>query len=703
MYYIGIDIGGTFTDLVIMDESGNLTINKVETTPHDPTEGLLNAIAQAASDRGLTTSQLLAQTTYLAHATTTATNALIQRRGVKTGLITTKGFRDTIFIQRMMGVAAGLSIEETRHFSQRTVPAQLVSRPMVKEVTERIDYKGEVVVPLNKEEARTAVRQLVESGAKAIAICLLWSFQNPAHEQEIKRIASEDAPDLFICASSDLVPLMKEYERTASTVINAYLGPVTARYLGNLDKRLGETGFKGTLSIMNSVGGVFLATDAAQRAVEMISSGPAGGILGSMSLGKALGHQNIITADMGGTSFDVGLIVGGQPIISSVSEVARYHVIVPMIEDISIGAGGGSIARVSGGLLTVGPESASARPGPVCYQKGGTEPTVTDADVVLGYLDPNQFLGGRIKLDRSKAEAAIAQRIAAPMGVDVMQAAAGIRNIIDNKMSDLMRSLTLERGHDPSDFVIFAYGGAGATHCCAYSRELKAQAIIIPFTATAHSAYGAVGSDLHHTFEFSDPLKTPPYFRLASEHLDIDRINGNLKRLLDRGVAALKKDGISEENMSFIFRVGMRYRRQTHEVEVPLPSPVLTAKDVDAAVDNFGRIYEERYGRGTAFREAGMEWTRFKVDAGGHIPKPKLREHPQGSKDPRRALVETRKVFSVDTRKYVNTRVYDGNRIEPGNMIDGPAIIQYTGTTIVISPEYQATVDQYLNVAIVLV
>ncbi len=696
-YYIGIDIGGTFTDLVIMDELGNLTINKTETTPHDPTEGLLSAISQAAADRGLTLNELLARTTYLAHATTTATNALIQRRGVKTGLITTKGFRDTIFIQRMMGVAAGQSLEETRHFSRRTVPAPLVTRQMVKEVTERIDYKGAEVVALNKEEARRAVKDLVASGAEAIAICLLWSFQNPAHEQEIKRIAEEEAPDLFVCASSDLVPVMKEYERTASTVINAYLGPVTARYLGNLDQSLTAEGFKGTLSIMNSLGGVFLASDAALRAVEMISSGPAGGILGTISLGKALGYENIIASDMGGTSFDVGLVVKGRPVISAVSEAARYHINVPMVEDISIGAGGGSIARVSGGLLTVGPESAGARPGPVCYRKGGAEPTVTDADVVLGYVDPDRFLGGRIKLDRAAAEAAIAERIARPMGIDVLKAAAGIRHIIDNKMSDLMRALTLERGHDPADFIILAYGGAGPTHCCAYSRELKAQAIIVPFTAPAHSAYGAVGSDLHHTFEFSDPLKTPPYFRKASEHLDLERINSNLTKLKERGREALQRDNISAENMSFTFHGALRYRRQTHEVEVPLPKARLEPADIDAVFDRFDRAYEDRYGKGTAFREAGVEWTRFKVDAAGHIPKPRLKEHPAGPPDPRKALLESRKVFSPDSQKFEETRVYDGNGIEPGNVIPGPAIVQHTGTTVVVAPDYRAKVDKYLN------
>ena len=697
MFYIGIDIGGTFTDLVIMDEQGNLTINKAETTPHDLTEGLLNAITQAAADRGLTRGGLLSQTAYLAHATTAATNALIQRRGVKTGLITTKGFRDTIFIQRMMGVAAGLSIEETRHFSRRTVPAHLVTRQMVKEVTERVDYKGEVVVPLNRDEARGAVKDLLQSGAEAIAICLLWSFQNPAHEQEVKRIAAEEAPELFVCASSDLAPVMKEYERTASTVINSYLGPVTARYLGNLEGRLAEEGFKGTLSIMNSLGGVFLASDAARRAVEMISSGPAGGILGAMSLGKALGYDNIIASDMGGTSFDVGLVVGGQPIISAVSEIARYHVSVPMVEDISIGAGGGSIARVTNGLLTVGPDSAGSRPGPVCYGKGGTEPTVTDADVVLGYVDPDRFLGGRIKLDRAAAEAAIAERIARPMGIDVMTAAAGIRTIIDNKMCDLMRSMTLERGHDPSDFIILAYGGAGPCHCCAYSRDLKARAIVVPFTAPAHSAYGAVGSDLHHTFGLSDSLKTPPYFGRASDHINLDRVNASLGKLKAMGMDALKRDNISEEDSYFTFRVAMRYRRQTHEVEVPLPGERLQPADVDAAVDEFGRIYENKYGKGTGFREAGIEWSRFKVDAAGRIPKPKLKRHAPGGSDPGKAFLERRNIFSADSRTYLDTPVDDGNLIKPGNIIEGPAIVQHTGTTVVISPEYRAKVDVYLN------
>ncbi len=700
MYYIGIDIGGTFTDLVTVDELGNLSVHKVETTPQDLTEGLMNALALSAQDRGLSLERFLSQVAYFAHATTTATNALIQRRGVKTGLITTKGFRDTIFIQRMMGVAAGLSVEETRHFSRRSAPAPLVIPPMVAEVTERVDYKGAVVVPLDREEARRAVRNLIESGARAIAICLLWSFQNPAHEQEIKKVAREEAPDVFTCASSDLLPLMKEYERTATTLVNAYLSPITARYINNLEGSLREKGFRGTLSIMNSLGGVSLPKDAAVRAVELLSSGPAGGVLGSISLGKVLGFPNIIATDMGGTSFDAGLIANSQPTVATVSEVARYHLTMPMIEIISIGAGGGSLCRVDKGQLTVGPQSAGARPGPVCYRKGGTEPTVTDADVVLGYLDPDRFLGGRIKLDREAAAAAIQQKIADPLGIGLLEAASGIRSITDNYMSDLLRTLTVERGHDPSDFVIFAYGGAGPTHCCAYSHDLQVQAIVVPFTATAHSAFGAVGSDLHHTFQMSDSMHTPPYFQKASQHLDVDRINRNLNELAGRGTAALKTDGVAEDHMTLLFRVAMRYRRQVHELEVPLPSPLLDAEGVDAAVERFGRIYEERYGKDTGFREAGVEWSYFKVEALGQIARPKLKMHPMVSKDPSQALTGKKSIFSGDTKTMVVTRIFDGNRIEPGNIIEGPAIIQQQGTTIVVSPEYAATVDQYLNVII---
>jgi N-methylhydantoinase A len=499
VYCIGIDIGGTFTDIVVVDDQGQLRIYKTESTPGDLSRGVVEGLRLASEDLGLSLTGLMSATSYFAHGTTAATNAFIERKGAPTGLITTKGFGDTVLIQRMMGFTAGLTEDQIPHYTCRAYPAPVVPPHLIKEVPERVDYKGAVVVKLNEEEARRTVRELVSSGAQAIAVCFLWSFRNPAHEQAMKRIIQEEAPGLFVSLSSELVPVIKAYERTATTCINAYLARVVASYISSLERELRDLGLPGPFFIMNSIGGVLSAQEAPNRAVTLLASGPTGGVIGSLYLAEILGHRNVITTDMGGTSFDVGLIVDGRPVVATTSVVEKYHILTPMINIHAIGAGGGSIARVEGGHLKVGPESAGASPGPVCYGRGGSEPTVTDADVVLGIIDPDYFLGGRIRLDKAKAEAVIQEKIAGPLGMTLVEAAAAIRTVADSKMADLLRNLTLEKGYDPRDFVLYAYGGAGPTHCARYGSELNVKAIIVPATATVHSAYGAVASDIHYS------------------------------------------------------------------------------------------------------------------------------------------------------------------------------------------------------------
>ena len=700
MYYIGIDIGGTFTDTVVIDDQGDLRAYKTESTPANLTAGVMEGLSLAAEDLGLQVRDLLFSTAYLAHGTTKATNAFIERKGALTGLITTKGFRDTMFIQRMMGFTAGLTEEQIPHYSYREYPIPIVPYPLVKEVPERVDYKGAVVVKLDEKEVRHAVRDLVEAGVRAIAVCLLWSFRNPTHEQAVKRIILEEAPGMFVSISSELAPVIREYERSATTCINAYLAESVSSYVSNLEAQLRESGLKGPFLIMNSIGGVLSAREAPNQAVTLLASGPTGGVIGSLYLAEALGHRNVITTDMGGTSFDVGLIVDGRPVISTTSVVEKYHILTPMINIHAIGAGGGSIARVEEGHLKVGPDSAGADPGPVCYDKGGVEPTVTDADVVLGIIDPDYFLGGRIRLNKAKAEAVIKEKIAEPLHMNVAEAAAAIRTVVDSKMADLLRNLTLEKGYDPRDFVLYAYGGAGPTHCASYGSELDIKAIIVPTTATVHSAYGAAASDIHYSHTLSDLMRTPPFFDHASKFLDATRITTNFDNLERHCAKVLARNGVAETDMVFFRYVDIQYRRQTHQITIPVTSGPVTPELVDHLIEGFEKKYEELYGKGAAYREAGIEMTTFRVDAVGRMPKPEIRHHESRETDPSLAQIGEREVYFTEERKYVRTKVYRGSDMGAGSGVEGPAILEYPGTTVLIGPGQRGTLDNRLNIVI---
>ncbi len=694
-YFIGVDVGGTFTDLALMDGRGQVKSYKTATTPGDFKSGVLNALKLAAEDNGLSLEGLLERVRYFGHGTTIATNALIQRKGARTGLVTTKGFGDTIFVQRMMALAAGLTDEEARHYSRRQGPVPIIPRKLVREVTERVVYNGREVVPVNKDEARKAIRELAGEGVEALAICFLWSFMNPSHEQEVARMAAEEAPHIAVTTSNELLPAIGEYERTSATAINAYLAPIISAYMRELTATLQQAGLKSPVCIMNSMGGVTTAGEAARTSVALINSGPSGGVLGSIYLGKMLGLENIIATDMGGTSFDVSIIAGGKPSITTLVEVSKYHVSMPMIDIASIGAGGGSIASVVNGELKVGPQSAGSRPGPACYDAGGEFATVTDADLVLGIIDADYFLGGRIKLNREKAEQAIRENVARPLGIEVIEAAAGIKRIVDNQMADLLRAYTLQRGFDPRDFILLAYGGAGPTHCASYAAELNVKKIIVPSTATVHSAYGALAADMRLTFEMTDLMRTPAMAADPSQHLDLRRINTNFEVLEKKGAEALAKNGIAPGDMVFQRTVGMLYRRQSREIQVPAPSRPLQAGDMGKLVERFEKVYEDWYGKGTAYKEAGIELRRFRVDAIGRLPKPALKEYSLTCEAP--VLLGTRPVYFYESSGFCDTPVYDGNRLMAGNAVGGPAILQYPGTTVVVNRGQKALIDSYLN------
>lgn len=698
--YIGVDTGGTFTDIVVMDAQGRVYADKAPTTPHALEEGVFAALDTVARVRGESTAEMLAKVVTFGHGTTQATNALIERRGTKTGLITTEGFGDTIIVQRLMGFTAGVPIERLGEFSNRYYPDPIVPRKLIAEVPERIDQAGRVVLPLDEAAVRERIEMLAAEGVNAYAVCLLWSFRNDAHERRVGELIREIAGDsVYISLSSEINPILGEYERTATTMLNSYLGPTVERYLERLESKLREAGMRGRFSVLNSVGGVMGAREAAERAVLLLGSGPTGGVLGSYHLAKKLGHENIITSDMGGTSFDVGLVVGGKPVVKAVTEIAKYHVATPMVDITAIGAGGGSIAEIVNGKLRVGPESAGAFPGPVCYMRGGERVTVTDADVVLGVIDPDNFLGGRMQIDREAAERAIRTLIAEPLGISVVEAAAGIRHIVDSRMADTLRELTVGRGHDPRDFVLYAYGGAGPMHCAGFGAELGVQAILVPATSMAHSAYGALSADIHHTVERSKGFRSRPGSETPWEAFDAAEFQRIFDALEQEALEKLRKDDVPAEDAALTRAVDMRYRSQTHELIIPVNEDLEGPDSVRRLVELFEKTYEETYGEGSGFREAGIEITTFRVAGIGRTTKPSFQEIEPADVADR----PSRRVYDVRAQAWHDVPVLDWEGMRPEVALPGPAIIEHPATTVYVASQQEVRMDSFGNLIITLV
>jgi N-methylhydantoinase A len=697
-YLVGIDIGGTFTDAVLLDEEGVARLFKTPTTPIEPGTGVNNALAIAESELGLPTGSLLSQVTYFGLGTTVATNALIERKGVKTGLITTRGFQDTILHQRGMGHWAGRQLQEVMHYSERRQPEPIIPRSLIEEVTERVDYKGAVVAPLDEADVRRAVKALIDKGVQAIAVCLLWSFRNPAHERRVAEIVRETAPEIYLTTSHELAPVLGEYERTATTAMNAYLGPVVQRYMNNLDTALRERGLKGFLRILDSGGGVMTPEACSLSSVSILTSGPTGGVLASARLARRLGKPNVITTDMGGTSFDVGLILDYEPVVTPMTEVNGYHILKPAVLVTAIGAGGGSIARVIGGRLTVGPDSAGAVPGPVCYGRGGTEPTVTDADCALGILDPDYFLGGTFPLDRSAAERAIHDRIAVPLGISMREAASGIKAIADHRMADLLDTLTVGQGHDPRDFVIFAYGGASGAHCHRFGAELGVQSIIVPATATVHSAFGAVISDLHLSSEISDPMQAF-HWKDIPTIFDPERINRHFAALESGITAELIASGARPDGIAIQRFADLRFRMQSKGLAVPVEPGQLTATSITRMMDRFVEQFAELFGKDAVFKGAGAELWSLRVQAKGAMDRPRAARvtnaHSEGGHVP-----SSRRLYLGPKLGEALVDVVRGAALRRGDRVQGPAVIEHPGTTIFVGPGQTAVIDDFENTVI---
>jgi N-methylhydantoinase A len=606
----------------------------------------------------------------------------------------TKGFGDTLHMMRGK-VAEGLTENEIAHRSALDKPEPFVPRKLVEEVSERVDYKGTVLIRLNVQEAEQAIESLASKGVESVAVCFLWSIMNDAHEKQLAEILRKKYPNFFFSLSSEVAPYLGEYERTATTVFNAYIGPKISSYLQNLQSTLKTKGLHREPLIMQAYGGVLGIEATCKNAVGIIESGPAAGVVGSRFLGEHIGERNILATDMGGTTFKVSVVRDGVIERDYKPVILRHNILSTKIWVESIGAGGGSIAWIDPetGLLKVGPQGAGALPGPVCYGVGGEEPTVSDADLVLGYLNPGYFLGGRMKLDKEKTLVAIREKVAKPLMMSEVDAASAIYRIANSHMSDLIRKATVEKGHDPRSFVLFAFGGAGPVHASRYATELGIRQVVIPLTASVHGATGLISSDLVYEYGKSDHVVVP---------VKIDHVNDNFSMLLAKALNDLRAAGFSESEIQVMRSVDMRYRYQVHELNVPFAAGMseVTEQDMEDLYGRFDDLYEKAFGQGSGYREAGKEILTFRLTATGLLKKPDIKREPGKSSTREQALKGHRAAYFEEERRFIPTRVYDFEKMQPGMAFPGPAIIETPVTTVVVNPNDRAAMDEFRNIRI---
>jgi N-methylhydantoinase A len=677
-YRIGIDVGGTFTDFVLVRPDGSLRLSKSPTTPRDQSEGVIAGIAALARGEQLSLSELLEGTAVIVHGTTTADNTLIEMTGAVTGLITTQGHRDEIELRR--------GFKEDIWDPALPPPPPIAQRRRRIGVPERLDYEGNVIIPLDEAAVRAALRRLKQLGLESLAVVFMFSFINPAHERRVREIAREECPGVSVSLSHEVMPSAPEFERTSTTLVNAYVAPKIERYLGRLVERLRAAGYRHELLVMQSNGGIMTPEYITSRPVTVLSSGPTGGVVAACAVAGAAKVPDFVCADMGGTSYDVCLIRGGQPEIKSGwNWHHRYLVGLPMVDVQSIGAGGGSIASVVAGSLQVGPQSAGAEPGPICYGRGGTEPTVTDANLLLGYLNPDDFCGGTMRLTTDGVREAIARHIGAPLGLDAIAAAHGIYRLVNANMANAIRRISATRGVDPRGLTMVVYGGNGPVHATAQAEELGIKTVLVPKTSPAFSALGLLLSD--HLVDEMRAYITPV------GRADADRI----AHLFGEMEAAARQVLGTRHGMRG--RIELRrfahlcYPGQTFDIAVPMVSRDgrVTARDLRATVERFHAVHEELHTYAARDEEPILRSVR--LTAVGVTAKPVL---PTIGRSSTRPPIKGRRNAYVGGR-FVVTPIYDGPSMRAGQRVRGPAIIEEPFTTIVLHPKQTATLDRHGN------
>jgi len=695
-YVIGVDVGGTFTDAVLDDDAGTVVAAKSPSTPPDYSQGVLDVLELLAEQLGKPLTEMLAETHHIAHGTTSSLNALVTGNVPPVGFLTTRGHRDSIFIMNVEGRYLGRSPHELQNVLGQVKDHALLPKRHALEVTERVDRDGTVVVALDEDQARAAIRALLDDGIRAIAISLLWSFRNPVHEQRLRELVAEQDPDVFVALSSEVSPRIREFSRNATTIMSTQIGPGLRDYLTTLEDALHERNLTGPLLVMQSNGGAVAAAEAPATAISTVGSVLTGGVVGSVQLGRQLGHRNIISTDVGGTTFLAGLIVDGEPVRDTTTVINHHPINVPTLRVDAIGSGGGAIAWLdAGGNLRIGPRSAQAVPGPACYGNGGTEPTNTDANLVLGILPERGLLGGRKPLSLDLARQAIDTQIAKPLGLTIEEAAAAIYTVQNAQTGDLLRKTVVEAGHDPRGFVLYAFGGAGPAHCARYAAEVGVDEVVVPLgpVASAFSAFGLASSDIVLAAELSDPTFVP---------FDPARAEQNFADLEKRVREGLDRQGLTFESVEFYREVDMRYTMQLAEVTTPVAAGPLDTAAIEQAAAEFENRYAALYGADAGFREAGIQAITFRVRGVGVLPfSPALPEvAPAASPDPGAAQVGSRPVCLDATTGYVDTPIYDYRELRAGHLLTGPAIVEVPTTTVVIPDGTTGTVDHLGNLTI---
>lgn len=681
-YMVGVDVGGTFTDLVFVDGGGNVIVEKVPSTPADMSQGVLDGLSRADSRLKLD-GGLLGSLDRFVHGTTVAANAFLERKGAHIGFITTKGLRDTLVMRRMF--------RENMYDTRVPEPVPLVSRRDIFEVDERIDRAGRIIRPLDEAGVRAIAAEIARRKIQAVGICLIFSFRNPQHELRVKQILEELVPGLYVSVSYEVCPEIRDYERACTTHLNAYLQPPVDLYLRHLDQELRSHATSAPLQIMQSYGGVTNAEDSARKPVNLLLSGPAGGVIGSAYWGRLTGHPNVISFDMGGTSADISLIADGTPSMSTPITATATHckfegwdVLIPFIDIHTIGSGGGSVAWIDqGGGLHVGPRSVGAVPGPACYDKGGEFASVTDADLLLGYINPDFYLGGRIKLNVERARKAVAQ-IANPLNYSVTEAAEGIFRIINANMINGLRVVSVEKGHDPRKFALMSFGGAAAIHTTALMDELGVDRVIIPPGAAAFSAFGLLCTDLRRDYV------TTATGMLAD--IDLSEINRALGAMEARGREEFADTERVDREMYFEYAADMRYQGQAHEIRVPLAAPIRSVRQV---IDAFNAVYRRSYGY--LLEEEGIQLVNLRAYAYVITAKPKVATETETDEIVPAARKGERDVHFREIGGFVKASIFDGELLRPGNAVAGPAVVELTTTTIVVRPGQILRIDPYRN------
>jgi N-methylhydantoinase A len=692
-FRLGVDVGGTFTDATLIeDRTGDIRIAKVLTTPADPSQGFSAAVDRIIADNEVTPGDI----GMLVHATTVATNAIIEGKIAKTALITTHGFRDMLEIARQ--------IRPSLYDTQFNKPPPLVPRELCFGIPERLDAQGEVLVPIDEEGVRNAARLLHDEGVEAIAVCFLHAYVNPVHELVAGAILRETCPNAMVSLSSHVAPEFREYFRASTTVINAAIRPIVDRYLNNIRSRVDASGVTSDVLVMQSSGGVYSARVAREFPVFMVESGPAAGVIAASFFGDVVGSRNVISFDMGGTTAKAGLVLDGEPRVTKDYEVGSaampghgsqrgsgYPVRTPVIDLVEIGAGGGSIAWVdSGGVLRVGPHSAGADPGPACYGSAGTQPTVTDANLVLGRLNPDYFLGGEMALDVDRARAVIDEHCARPLGLELVEAANGIVEIANSAMVNALRLVSVQRGFDPREFMLVSFGGAGPLHANRLAMEMGVASTLIPISPGIASSLGLLVTDIRREYSTT--------FVQRADGVDVAATEEAFVSMSAQASSDLLAEGVAVESSTLVRHIDARYIGQSHELTLSTDSASFGEPEVERLVTQFHGEHERLYG--FTAPDDPVEFVSLRLTAVGEIPKPTLKRLPSANGDVAAAVKGRRHVYFGEAGGYVDAPVYDRYALGAGSVTPGPAIVEEFDSATVIHPGFTGTVDAFGNILI---